>query len=73
MCPQLRRWFFFFQRLQRFFQNIQNDEQTLPAFVAQYRRILQSKTALFKRDQAGRQVTAIHRGNVAGQKRCQRL
>ena len=59
------------QRLQCFCQNIQNDKQTLPAFVAQQRRICQGKATLFERDQTRRQVAAIHCGNITRRKRRQ--
>ena len=66
-------WVVFFKRFQRFCQDVHDDEQTLPLLVAQQRRIHQGQATLFERDQAGRQVAAIHCGDVAGRQRGQRL
>ena len=66
-------WVVFFQPFQRFCQDVHDDQQALPLLVAQQWRIRQGQATLFERDQAGRQVAAIHRGDVAGWQRCHHL
>ncbi len=45
----------------------------MPLLVIQQGCICQRQTTLFERNQASRQVAAIHRGNITGRERRQRL